>query len=492
MSQISIQNLSFSYDGSAESIFEHINLSIDTDWKLGLVGRNGRGKTTLLRLLTGNYQYIGTITANVDFEYFPFKLYDENLSVLETASVIYPDIKQWEFERELNQLAFDLSHLYLQCNQLSYGEKTKIMLAALFCKPNAFLLIDEPTNHLDYAGRRILSGYLKKKSGFILVSHDRNVLDECVDHIISINRANIDIIQGNFSVWEAEKINQDNYELAENEKLSKDIKRLEVSTRRASEWSVKTEKSKKGAADRGFVGHKAAKMMSKAKNIEDRKKTALTEKQGLLKNVEKTDSLKICPIEYVKNTLIFARDLQIKYDERAIFAPLTFSIERGDRAALIGKNGSGKTSLIKLILGENIEFSGTLEIGSGIKISYISQGTEHLHGGLRDYAEKMCIDESLFKSILRKLNLQRNLFEKDIADFSEGQKKKVLLAGSLCEQAHLYIWDEPLNFIDVLSHRQIEDLITVNKPTILFVEHDASFTERIATKRIVFDGVYSQ
>jgi lincosamide and streptogramin A transport system ATP-binding/permease protein len=486
MSQISIQNLSFSYDGAADSVFENVNLQIDSSWKLGLVGRNGRGKTTLLRLLNGDYKYTGSINTNVNFEVFPYKIFDESVSVIEIAESIYPDIKQWEFERELNLLSFDTKQILMSYSILSYGEKTKVMLAALFCKPNTFLLIDEPTNHLDTPGRRILADYLNKKSGFILVSHDRMVLDECVDHIISINRENIDVMQGNFSVWEQNKSYQDNFEIAKNEKLKKDIKRLEFSTRRASDWSEKTEKSKKGAADRGFIGHKAAKMMSKAKNIEDRKNYALTEKQKLLKNIEAVDSLKISPLSYHKQTLISARDLTISYDDKPIFSPLNFVIESGDRAALIGKNGCGKSSLIKLLLGEKIDFRGVLEIGSNLKISYVSQGTEHLSGNLSDYADKLKIDESLFKSILRKFNFEKTQFEKDITDFSEGQKKKVMLAASLCEEAHIYIWDEPLNFIDVLSHKQIEDLILENKPTILFVEHDIGFTEKIATKRIFF------
>jgi lincosamide and streptogramin A transport system ATP-binding/permease protein len=487
MSQISIKNLSFAYDDQTDSVFENVSLQIDSSWKLGLVGRNGRGKTTLLRLLMGGLQYSGEINTTVSFEYFPYNINEESASVLDVAAMIYPDIQQWEFECELNLLSFELSQLYLPYSFLSYGEKTKVMLAALFCKPNAFLLIDEPTNHLDTKGRKILAEYLNKKSGFILVSHDRNVLDECVDHIISINRFDIDVMQGNFSVWEQNKAYRDAFEIAENEKLKKDIKRLEVSTKRASDWSVKTEKSKKGAADRGFVGHKAAKMMSKAKNIEDRKNTALSEKQKLLKNLENADTLKISPLIYAKRTLISARDLVISYDENELFSPLTFSIENGDRIALIGKNGCGKSSLIKLLLGENITYSGTLEIGSNLKISYVPQGTEHLSGSLGEYAEKLDIDESLFKSILRKLNFERSDFEKDIADFSEGQKKKTMLAGSLCEKAHIYIWDEPLNFIDVLSHKQIEDLILESKATILFVEHDVNFTEKIAAKKIFFD-----
>jgi lincosamide and streptogramin A transport system ATP-binding/permease protein len=487
MSQISIKNLSFAYEGSADSVFENVSLQIDSSWKLGLVGRNGRGKTTLLRLLMGDYKYSGEINTTVSFEYFPYNIIDESVSVIDVAEMIYSDLQQWEFERELNLLAFDIAQIHMTYGFLSYGEKTKVMLAALFCKHNAFLLIDEPTNHLDTKGRKILSEYLSRKSGFILVSHDRNVLDECVDHIISINRSDIDVIQGNFSVWEQNKAYRDTFEIAENEKLKKDIKRLEVSTKRASDWSVKTEKSKKGAADRGFVGHKAARMMSKAKNIEDRKNAALSEKQKLLKNIENADSLKIYPLEFHKQTLISARDLVISYDDNAVFSPLTFNIENGDRIALIGKNGCGKSSLIKLILGKNITYSGMLDIASNLKISYVPQGTEHLSGSLSEYAEKLGIDESLFKSILRKLSFQRSDFEKDMKDFSEGQKKKTMLAGSLCEKAHIYIWDEPLNFIDVLSHKQIEDLILESKATILFVEHDINFTEKIATKKIIFD-----
>jgi lincosamide and streptogramin A transport system ATP-binding/permease protein len=119
---------------------------------------------------------------------------------------------------------------------------------------------------------------------------------------------------------------------------------------------------------------------------------------------------------------------------------------------------------------------------SGLKISYVSQETSHLHGSLSEYADQYGIDETLLKSILRKLDFERIQFEKNMEDFSGGQKKKVLIAGSLCEQAHLYIWDEPLNFIDVISRIQIEELLLAYKPTLMFVEHDISFNENIALK----------
>jgi lincosamide and streptogramin A transport system ATP-binding/permease protein len=163
---------------------------------------------------------------------------------------------------------------------------------------------------------------------------------------------------------------------------------------------------------------------------------------------------------------------------------ISFTIEQGERIALLGKNGSGKSSIIKLICGENINYTGTFRKGSQLKISYVSQDTSHLQGNLTDYARNNGIDESLFKAILRKLDFSRVQFEKDISAFSGGQKKKVLIAKSLCEKVHLHIWDEPLNFIDIISRMQIEELLLEYSSTMLFVEHNSEFCKNIATKFI--------
>ena len=121
-------------------------------------------------------------------------------------------------------------------------------------------------------------------------------------------------------------------------------------------------------------------------------------------------------------------------------------------------------------------------------ISYVPQDASFLRGNLSDYAEQQNIDETLFKTILRKLGFERVQFEKDMTDYSSGQKKKVLLAGSLCQQAHLYVWDEPLNYIDVWSRIQIETLLETYRPTMIFVEHDGAFRRHIATKTVVLDS----
>ncbi|GAA4847337.1 Lsa family ABC-F type ribosomal protection protein [Paenibacillus vulneris] len=490
MSLIQISNLTFAYEGTYDNIFENVSLQIDTNWKLGFTGRNGRGKTTFLNLLLGKYEYTGRISANVSFDYFPFHVEDKEQNTLDIVGSIYPDYQHWELVRELSLLKVSEDVLYRPFASLSNGEQTKVLLAALFLKENSFLLIDEPTNHLDMHARKLVSDYLQTKSGFILVSHDRSFLDNCVDHILSINKTSIEIQKGNFSDWWENKQRQDQYELAENEKLRKDIKRLSDAARRTSHWSDEVEKTKNGTrnsgskVDKGYVGHKAAKMMKRSKSIEQRQQAAIEERSQLLKNIESSDSLKLSQLVYHKNQLVELEHVSIYYGESVACQDISFTIEQGERIALSGPNGSGKSSIIKLICGEPMDYSGTFRKGSQLAISYVSQDTSHLKGNLSDYARTHGIDESLFKSILRKLDFSRIQFEKDMSAFSGGQKKKVLIAKSLCEKVHLHIWDEPLNFIDVISRMQIEELLLEHAPTILFVEHDREFCSHIATKTI--------
>ncbi|MDF9839294.1 MULTISPECIES: Lsa family ABC-F type ribosomal protection protein [unclassified Paenibacillus] len=491
MSLINVSNLTFAYDGSYDNIFEKASFQLDTDWKLGFTGRNGRGKTTFLNLLLGKYEYSGTITAKVGFEYFPFTVVHPEYLTMDVLEDVCPDAEQWQFVRELSLLKVEADEvLYRPFDSLSSGEQTKVLLAALFLKEDRFLLIDEPTNHLDMETRQLVSEYLNTKKGFILVSHDRAFLDNCVDHILSINKTGIDIQKGSFSEWWENKQRQDAYELAENDRLKADIRRLSDAAKRTGNWSDEVEKSKNGTRnsgsklDKGYVGHKAAKMMKRSKSIEQRQHSAIEDKSKLLKNIESSDSLKITDLPYHKNQLAEFDHISIKYGERTICSDVSFNIGQGERIALSGKNGSGKSSLLKLLTGEDISYTGMLRSGSQLKISYVSQDTSFLQGSLTEYAREHQVDESLFKAILRKLDFSRVQFEKNMASFSGGQKKKVLIARSLSEQAHLYIWDEPLNFIDILSRMQIEELLLESAPTLLFVEHDREFCRNIATKTI--------
>lgn len=248
------------------------------------------------------------------------------------------------------------------------------------------------------------------------------------------------------------------------------------------------EQSKIGAYDKGFVGHKSAKMMKRAKALEARQEKALEEKQGLLQNREAAEALKLSPLAHHARRLVSCSDLTLWYGERKICGPLRFTLEQGERAALDGRNGSGKSSLLKLLMGRDIRHEGTLDLAPGLNISWVPQDTSFLRGSLEDFIRRREVDESLFKAVLRKLGFSREQFARNLEDFSGGQKKKALIAASLCERAHLYIWDEPLNFLDIESRLQIEELLRQFAPTMIFVEHDRAFQEAAATKVIPLDG----
>ena len=525
MAQISVTNLTFGYDGSFDYIFENVSFSVDTDWKLGFIGRNGKGKTTFLNLLLGKYEYTGSISTNVVFDYFPYKTASDYLekNADDLMDLWKPGVEGWRVMCELPQLSLDPEILYRPFSTLSYGERTKVMLAVLFSGENDFLLIDEPTNHLDMASREIVKGYLAGKKGFILVSHDRDLLDACIDHVLVLNRATIQVQKGNFSSWWEDKQRADAFSKAENEKHLKEIGKLKTAADRAAGWADKNERTKIGfdpvkehdrsISARAYIGAKTKKMQSRVKSFENRIGREIEEKEGLLKDLEEPVDLKIMPLRHHKQRLIECREFSLKYKKSAgyVFENLTFEVAQGERVFISGENGSGKSSLINAILekvnyagqncaGQNravqnparqncaeqseLEMTGELNVASGIVISYVSQDTSHLKGSLREHALRNGLDYTLFLTLLKQLDLERAQFDKDIEEYSDGQKKKVLIASSLLTPAHLYIWDEPLNYIDVFSRMQIETLIEQYKPTMLIVEHDVRFREKLAMKEV--------
>ena len=484
MATINITDLCFSYDGG-EELFSHVSLQIDTRWKLGLIGRNGRGKTTLLKLLLGEYPCDGKIDSPVPLAYFPYVIRDDSRTTIEIIEE-QADFEPWQLERELSLLDVAEEVLSRPFETLSGGEQTKVLLAALFLNENRFLLLDEPTNHLDSEARKIVGDYLSKKSGFILASHDRRLLDRCVDHVLSINRSGIELVQGNFSTWQQNRDYREKFEAAENRRLCRDIRHLKDAAQQSSDWSRQAEKEKygHGPVDRGFLGSKAAKMMKRAKTTEARRQKAAEEKSKLFQDMEVEENLSLSPLRFHTSRLLDLSGISVRYDHHTLFENFSLSIRAGDRIALRGRNGSGKSSVLKLIAGENIPYQGSRTIPASLKISYLPQDASFLRGGMREFLYRRQLDESRFKTILHKLGFSRNDFDHDMSGYSAGQKKKVLLAASICEQAHLYLWDEALNYIDVISRLQIENLLLEYCPTLVFVEHDLAFLEAVATRKI--------
>ncbi len=495
MSQITIQDLSFTYDGDHVPVFEHLDLQLDTRWKLGLVGRNGRGKTTLLHLRDGSLSGSGILNRPGHPIYFPFPVKAPERPAREILLDRIPWEEEWMLLRELNRLGLEEDILDRPFSTLSGGEQTRAGLARLFCQECGYPMLDEPTNHLDEAGRALIARYLRGLDrGFLLVSHDRAFLDACTDHTLALNRTGPEVVQGSFSIWYREKERRDQREIARNEALQGEIRRLEQASRRTSLWSNRVEQNKYGSQnsglrpDRGYLGHKSTKLMQRAKNLDARQQRAIQEKTALLRDVEQADSLKLIPIWHHSQRLLEGRDLVVLHGGRPANRPASFTLERGQRLFLSGGNGSGKTSLLRLVLGEESEYTGSLRLASGLTISYVPQRADRLCGLPAALAEERCLDRTQFFTVLRKLDFSRPMLERDMAEYSAGQQKKILLAASLCQSAHLYVWDEPLNYIDLFSRIQLEKLILESQPTMLLVEHDRTFCRRVGTDFLSLDA----
>lgn len=494
MSKIEIKNLTFGYDTQGTLLFDQANLNFDTQWKLGLIGRNGRGKTTLLKILQNQLAYSGQVTHQLDFLYFPQPIKDKKQLTFYALQEI-SEFEQWEIERELNLLHIDPEILWREFETLSGGEQTKVLLALLFIDDYYFPLIDEPTNHLDIVGRQQVADYLKKKrQGYIVVSHDRSFVDEVVDHVLSIEKSQLELYQGNFTVYEEQKKIRDEFEIAQNEKLKKEVGRLKKTAAEKAEWSRSREQDKYGKPsekgsgavyDTGFIGAKAAKTMKRSKSIVNRMESQVAEKENLLKDIEYIDPLTMNyqPGHYKR--LLTIENLRLSYQKQALFRPLSFELGQDQRLALAGSNGSGKSSIILYILGQfNGESQGKLSYPKNLKISYVRQNYEDNRGTLLEFSEKLGLNHQEFLNNLHKLGMEREVFKNKIEHMSMGQRKKVELAKSLAEPAELYIWDEPLNYLDVFNQEQLEQLILSIKPPMLVVEHDQVFLKKIAAKII--------
>ncbi len=518
MAAIQVRQLSFTYPGSFAPVFSGLDFTMDSSWRLGLVGRNGRGKTTLLKLLSGQLQGQGQVLSGTAFDLFPPET-DENQSALRALrQAVGPfDIMEQEMARLLSlgdeaslQRWGELEHAYSAADgyiidaliaresdkmgidplvlgrdfgSFSPGERTRLLLAALFLRKNRFLLIDEPTNHLDLPGRRIAGDYLAGKQGFLLVSHDRAFLDRSVDHIMALQRNSVRIEAGNYSSYRQNKSLRDDFEQEENARLNKDIKRLTISGHEKAAWSDKIEAGKIGGheADRGYIGARSAAMMKRSLAIRHRIDKRVHEKEGLLKDIEFNAPLSLQALKHPARVLLKAVDLGFAYGDRNLISHLNLQLAQGQRLAITGRNGAGKSTLLKLLGGTLTPTCGSILRPGDLIISVLPQETFGFNGTPVDLAGRLHLPLDHFLMLLRKFDFPREAFLRDVRGFSLGQQKKLLLAASMAKQAHLYLWDEPLNYIDLESREQIEGMLTDTTATLVFIEHDEHFLRRVAT-----------
>lgn len=532
MSTIICRRLTFGYSGSEGNVFEDFDLVIDTGWRCALAGRNGRGKTTLLRLLHGELvPDKGAIERSGPTAYFPPRVADSDVRVRDVVKDAAGPFRQWEsamadaladggedalarygqllskyeetggytidagIEAELSALDIDERYWDRRFSSLSGGEQTRCLVASLFATDRSspagsaggsrrFGLIDEPTNHLDANGRQRVADYLRSKPGFLLVSHDRAFLDACCDHVVALNRDTVEVERASFSDWRERFHQRLERQRAANAALKQEVARLGrvAADRRAG--ALKRESEKAAHTDKGFISRRAKRQMKRALVAQRRAERAADERRRTLVDIEKERHLKLPDSPRVAGSLVVANGLSVWRGEKRVFDKQSFTIAPGDRLAVVGRNGSGKTTLLDMIGGASFRHTGTLSRPGYVSVARTFQHPQWTSGSLRGRLRDAGIDESRFRQIMATLGVRGRVLDGRIEDFSHGQQKKVDLARTFLAEADLLLWDEPLNFIDIDAREQIEEVLLRDQPTVAFVEHDRAFVERVATQMI--------
>lgn len=497
MSVIKFQGVDFSYPASLVPVFSNLSFTADETWKIGLVGANGSGKTTLFKILCGEEKCGGKVISSARFCRFP-----QNVNVREPVAALMgmcPEADDWQFMRELSLLGFKEDILGRPLASLSGGERTKAMLAALFCS-GGFPLIDEPTDSLDLAGRRRLAAYLKDKRGYIVASHDRAFLNACTDHTLFLLNGKAEVICGNYSVWKGERDAYLASAAAEKRRLEGEAERLYAAARRTKDWAVKAERAKFGIqksglkADKGFVSASAARVMKRSVSAAARRTQAAENAKRLAAELPQQSAKLTFPPHICRRQYVLSlNNADIFLQGKKLFGGLTLSVRPGERVAVTGSNGCGKSTLLKAVVAlaggmpnDAFDLSGATAEGvsgaEGLKVSYVSQNCEDVRGTPSQYAAMWKIEEAAFKGMLAKLGFASADWGRDMSLLSTGQRKKAALARSMLTSAALYVWDEPFNYLDVDARELIEAAVLSSSPAMLFVEHDEEFVNRVASR----------
>ena len=496
--QLKIEHLSFTYDGAPEAVFADLSLSLDTAWRTGLIARNGRGKTTLLRLLSGDLQGKGKIDCPLMPVLFPYPVADGTQTAWQIAQTAASTCEDWRLMRELSLLNVPEEALNRPFDTLSGGEQTRVMLSALFAREDAYPLIDEPTNSLDAPGRAMLADYLRRKDGFLLVSHDRAFLNRAIDHVVCLNKANTYVMQGNYDTFEARLNGENEAEAARNETLRKEIKQLEAAARKTAEWSNRAEENKRhadksfyGKVDRGFLGAASERMMKRSKASQMRQERAIEEKQTLLKNVEQVGTLRMTTLPHPKDVLISVENGAVRYGNRTVCENVRFTLRQGERLALIGANGCGKSTLYKIIKGVIKPDCGSVHFGTKVECAYYDQersditGTKDVESELWDVYPKM--DRTQIRNALAAFLFRGDDVFKQTSALSGGEKARLSLLEIMLTGANFLLLDEPTNHLDIRSKEALEKAISDFDATVFVISHDRYLINKMADKLLVFE-----
>ena len=518
---LSCNNLNKSF--GIDTILENISFTVNEGDKVGIIGVNGTGKTTLFKILSGIYGYdsgdiylgkgveIGYLEQNTNFQ-SEKSIYEEVLEVFSDLMEMENYIRNLELRiseessnpnsKELDKLMNEYSHklelfselngygyksevkgilkglgfsdddMQTPINILSGGEKTRVLLSKLLLKNPSLLLLDEPTNHLDSDAIEWLEVFLKQYKGtVIIISHDRYFLDQVVNRVFEIHNKKLRTYNGNYSKFiELSKVEKE-LEVKKYEDQQKEIKKQEESIERLKAYG--REKHLKRARSK-------EKMLDKVEVL-DRPDVH-----------RKRASIKFSPSVSSGNDVLEVKDISMGYGERILFKDINFNIYRGEKVALIGANGIGKSTLFKIIMNEIVPLSGSTKLGTNVHVDYFHQEQKTLN------LDNTIIDEiwddhpELNQTTLRNM-LGSFLFEdeevfKKISTLSGGERARVAILKLILSNANFLLLDEPTNHLDIDSKEVLEEALLNYTGTLFTISHDRYFLNTVVDKILVLDS----
>lgn len=518
-----------------KEVLSGVSLTINPGDRIGLVGENGAGKTCLFRIAMGELtpdEGEVYLAQGLRIGYLTQSLLDadpeaEQQTCWESATAPFQELIR--LEQELTRLAQrlettfgDEARVYLDrlgevqdrfeqqggytfrtrveatlmglgltqdmwdhpVPTLSAGQKVRLALARLLLSDYDVLLLDEPTNHLDISAREWLQEHLRSiETPYIVVSHDRTFLDGVVDKVGHLDRGKLTVYSGNYSAFRAQMEGEAAQAWQVYEKRQKMVRKLEAQARKYETWSNRTEKSKIGAYDKGFVGHRAAKLMKRS--IQARRRLERTMEEMKAEKPYVKDGIAIEFHASTAKRLMRVEELVVGYDpERPLGEPLTFDLKPGDRLALVGPNGCGKSTVLRTVLGERPPLRGTVWRSSALDVGYFDQDARSMPTDTPALQAVLDVeqDETLARTVMGRMRIRRESVTKPVGALSAGERAKVLLARLILGKHNLLVLDEPTNHLDIETQDVLLEALAAYPGGILFVSHDRHFVQVLATE----------
>ena len=535
MFTIKLNKISYRYENNVEDTINDISFDICNTDKIALIGPNGKGKTTILKILNGELlNYSGSISfpknkLNIAF----LHQQEENSACLVSEYLQNPKLvqlsrKMIEIEqlfdhsysesllteygnlheeylsldaynyvnkclRMLDQYSFSHDDFNRPLHSLSGGEKTRLQLVRVLLEEPDFLIMDEPSNHLDYVMLENLENYLKNLTiPLVFVSHDRTFIDNVANKVIVLERSSCTVLKTNFSEYKKLQEEKHNLDLEKYNERQEKIKQLQNAASARRKWASSFQKET-GNEGRSYkfemITNPAKQMMRQAKSIENR-----------IKVLEKTDPISKPWMEEKRNisfntdtrvsqTVLTLKDICLAYEQKNVLLNFNLLVEKADRIHLKGKNGSGKTSLMKIIYKSLLPDSGTVLYGTNLKIAYFDQELNNLKNDLSiiEFLSAFNEDLTYLRTVMGCLKIEKENIYKKIAVLSYGEKVKVSLCSLLISTNNLLLLDEPTNHLDIDSRIALEEALSDYQGTIIFVSHDRTFINKLATYEICLD-----